>query len=61
MHAMNLNLMHGAQPAKTRKFLHVSQKNPIGLRIMQGPTLYAQNSQMSLCSKVSNESPITVS
>jgi hypothetical protein len=39
----NLNRGPGAQPAKTRKFLHVTQKSSIGLRIIQGPTQYAQN------------------
>jgi hypothetical protein len=47
MHAQNLNLGLGAQTAKNRKFLHVASKSAIVPRIMQGPSLYAQN-----CSKL---------
>jgi hypothetical protein len=48
--AQNLNLGPGAQTAKNRKFLHVARKSAIGPRIMQGPSLYAQN-----CSKLSRD------
>jgi hypothetical protein len=50
LRAQNLNLGPGAQPAKNRKFLHVTRKSVIGPRIMQGPSLYAQN-----CSKLSSD------
>jgi hypothetical protein len=48
LYAQNPDLRPGAQPAKNRKYLHDPRKNAIGLSIMQGPTLYAQNCQMSL-------------
>jgi hypothetical protein len=50
LHTQNPNLRLGAQPAKNRKYLHDPRKNVIGLSIMQGPTLYPQNCQMSLWS-----------
>jgi hypothetical protein len=48
--AHNLNLGPGAHTTKNRKFLHVTQKSAIGPRIMQGPSLYAQN-----CSNLSRD------
>jgi hypothetical protein len=46
----NLNLGPGAQTTKNRKFLHVTRKSVIRPRIMQVPSLYAQN-----CSKLSRD------
>jgi hypothetical protein len=48
--AHNLNLGHGALTAKNKKFLHVVQKSVIRPRIMQGPSMFAQN-----CSKLSRD------
>jgi len=51
LRAQNLNhTSHGAKIAKNGKFVHITQKKCIGPRIMQGPSLYAQN-----CSKLSSD------
>jgi hypothetical protein len=42
----NLNLGPGAQTAKNIKFLHVARKSVIRPRIMQGPSMYAQESEL---------------
>jgi hypothetical protein len=48
--AQNLNLGHGAQTIKNRKFLHVIRKSAIGPRIKQEPSLCAHN-----CFKLSRD------
>jgi hypothetical protein len=46
----NLNFGPGSKLAKNSKFLHVAWKSVIGLRILQGLILYAQN-----CPKLSGD------
>jgi hypothetical protein len=45
-HAQNLNREPGANPAKNRKFLNVTRKSAIGYRIMQGTSMYTQESKL---------------